>query len=248
MEIYKSFAAVYDEFTAAPYDEWLLYIEKIWKNYGHTPVSVLDLACGSGKMTRLLAKKGYDTIGIDFSGELLAIARQNDDKTLYLQQNMQDFELYGAVDSIVCLCDSLNYILEYNDLCKIFKLCHKYLEPNGVFIFDLNTEHKYKNILADNSFCETSKNMAYIWENQYFDDEKINEYELTYFIKEKNNQYSRHSEIHSQKAYNPTQIQTALLSANFQNINIYNDLTLNPPTNTSERLFFVAQKGGSYGN
>ena len=242
MEIYSSFAQVYDEFINAPYLEWVSYIEEIWKKSNTKVNSVLDLACGTGSISHILSNKGYDTIGIDISEEMLALAQKKDNKTLYLNQDMREFELYGTVDSILCLCDSLNYIEDYKDIEKTFNLVHNYLNPNGLFIFDLNTEHKYKNILANNTFSRIYKDKAYIWENNYDEESKINEYYLVFFTKNQNNTYNRFEEIHYQKAHSIKTIEKALKTANLNLLNIYNDRQFTPPTYDSERIFFIAQK------
>ncbi|MCL2753664.1 MAG: class I SAM-dependent methyltransferase, partial [Defluviitaleaceae bacterium] len=153
MEIYSIFAQVYDKFMQAPYNNWADFIEDLWeKHSGVKPKLVLDLACGTGSMSQIFAKKGYETIGIDASPEMLTEARQKDDATLYLMQDMRSFELYGSVDAIICLCDSINYILSYEELVQIFTLCKNYLNSGGTLIFDINTEYKYSKILADNDF------------------------------------------------------------------------------------------------
>ena len=152
-------------------------IEKIWKKYKKEPKLIAELGCGTGNITGRLAKKGYDMIGIDISEEMLSVAREKaaeeGDDILYLLQDMTEFELYGTVDIILSLCDSMNYITDKEDMLKVFKLANNYLDPHGLFIFDLNTEYKFKNVLSDNTFAETTDDAAYIWENTYDEDEKI---------------------------------------------------------------------------
>ena len=121
---------------------------------------ILDLGCGTGTMTRLLRQKGYDMIGVDASAEMLEIARTIRMKILYLQQDMREFELYGTVAAVVCVCDSLNYLLEEEDLAEVFSLVHNYLDQNGVFIFDMNTIHKYRDLIGDATICENRKKEA----------------------------------------------------------------------------------------
>ena len=177
MADYEGFAEVYDIFMQdTPYDEWTSYIERIWKHYGLKPKLVCDLACGTGNITTRLAAKGYDMIGIDRSDSMLTKAREKSpENILYLNQDMREFELYGTVDSIVCLCDSINYITDSDDLLEVFRLINNYLDPKGLFIFDINTIHKFRDILSDNCFCETTDSSAYTWENYYDEEENINE-------------------------------------------------------------------------
>ena len=151
MEAYTSFAQVYDLFMDnVPYEMWCDFLEQELKQNGISDGIIVDLGCGTGKMTRMMSKKGYDMIGIDNSFEMLDIAREfdtpkeMDEKSiLYLLQDMSEFELYGTVRAIYSACDSLNYILEEEDLLAVFQLANNYLDPNGYFIFDMNTPYKY---------------------------------------------------------------------------------------------------------
>ena len=247
MEIYGIFAQVYDKFMQAPYEDWADFIEGLWEKHttnSAKPNLVLDLACGTGSMSQILAARGYETIGIDASAEMLAVAHQKDNATLYLLQDMRSFELYGSVDAIICLCDSLNYILDYDELMKVFALCANYLNPGGMLIFDINTEYKYSKILANNNFSHTEEDAAYIWENFYDEDERLNEYQATFFIQQKNGFFARHEELHVQKAYSYLEIEQALSQAGLAFIASYDEESKASPTPGSERVFFVAKRGG----
>ena len=172
MEAYTSFAQVYDLFQDnVPYQEWCVYLTGLLREQGVKDGLVLDLGCGTGSLTRLLARSGYDMIGVDNSGEMLQIAMDKgqgmEEDILYLMQDMREFELYGTVRAVVSICDSMNYLLEYKDLVQVFRLVNNYLDPGGVFIFDLNTEYKYKELLADNTFAEDRKESSFIWNNFY---------------------------------------------------------------------------------
>ena len=205
---YESFAQVYDEFMEdTPYDQWLEYIKEIFKRHGliNNTNIVAELGCGTGNMTTRLAENGFDMIGIDISEEMLAKAIEKTQEKnldiLYLNQDMREFELYGTVDAIVAVCDSINYVIETEDLLEVFKLVNNYLEPKGLFVFDLNTIYKFDKVLGCNSFCETTENSAYTWENYYDADEKINEFYTNFFIKQENGFYERFEEFHYEKVY-----------------------------------------------
>ena len=147
MSSYENFARVYDLFMDnIPYEEWCGYLTGLLQEYGVTEGLVLELGCGTGNMTRLLANRGYDMIGVDNAPDMLEIAmekRQAEGQDiLYLFQDMREFELYGTVKAVVSLCDSMNYILEEEELLQVFRLVNNYLVPGGVFIFDLNTAYK----------------------------------------------------------------------------------------------------------
>jgi SAM-dependent methyltransferase len=252
MDIYSGFAGVYDKFMDLPYEAWADYVEQLWTGPvgAHNrrlclevrPHLVLDLACGTGSLIKILTKRGYDMIGIDASPEMLGVASQKNPGMLFLNQDMRRFELYGTVDAIVCLCDSINYILEYKELVQVFKQVTTYLNPGGSFIFDVNTEYKFKHILADNNFSHTEEDGAYIWENFYDPKTRLNEYQTTFFIKNKNGTYNRFEEFHVQKAHTADEIKKALKVAGLQLIGEYRELTTNPPTPTAERVFFAAVK------
>ena len=163
---------------------------------------VLELGCGTGSLTGLLAEAGYDMIGIDNSGEMLQMAMDkravSGQDILYLLQDMRAFELYGTVRAVVSICDSMNYIMEYQDLVQVFRLVNNYLDPRGVFIFDLNTEYKYRELLADNTFAEAREESSFIWDNFYDESSGINEYDLTLFIRE-GELYRKYEETHFQR-------------------------------------------------
>ena len=140
MEAYTSFARVYDTFMDnIPYEEWCEYLTGLMREYGVRDGLVLDLGCGTGNMTELLAKAGYDMIGADNAEEMLEIAMEKRDKSghdiLYLLQDMREFELYGTVRVVISVCDSVNYITEPEELQEVFRLVNNYLDPKGVFIF-----------------------------------------------------------------------------------------------------------------
>lgn len=242
MEVYGQFAQVYNQLMEAPYFEWANYIEELWTKFDTKPHLVLDLACGTGVLTDALSGRGYDMIGVDLSADMLMVARQTNPQILFLQQDMRELELYGSVDAIICVCDSINYILEADELVQIFKQAEFYLNPNGLLIFDINTEYKYRQILADNDFSGIGESGAYIWENFYDEVERLNEYQVTFFIGEQDGLYSRHEEVHIQKAHGPSEIKSALTTAGLKLLGEFDELTLNLPQIQSERVFFVAQK------
>lgn len=205
MDAYRQFARVYDMFMDnVPYEEWRDYLLKILHREDIREGLILDLGCGTGAMTRLLAQEGYDMIGIDASEEMLMEARDESQEypgILYLLQDMREFELYGTVRAIVSVCDSMNYIMSEEDLRRVFSLANNYLDPGGIFIFDMNTPYKYRELLGERTFCENREESSFIWEN-YFDGETgINQYDLTLFIREEDGRYGKYEETHVQRAY-----------------------------------------------
>lgn len=172
MEAYTGFAAVYDTFMDnVPYGEWCEYLTGLLKENGVESGLVLDLGCGTGSLTELLAARGYDMIGIDYSEEMLELAAgkraESGQDILYLCQDMREFELYGTVRAVVSICDCINYITDPADLAEVFSLVNNYLDPGGVFIFDLNTEYKYAQVMGDTTVAEDREESSFIWDNQY---------------------------------------------------------------------------------
>lgn len=278
MIAYTGFAQVYDIFMDnVPYDMWTEYLHSLLKEYSVNDGLVLELGCGTGNVTRRLSKIGYDMIGIDLSEEMLEIAREkeyvtdygedvievseeemgenvelaeedNSSTILYLNQDMRDFELFGTVAAIVCICDGINYITKEEDLLKVFKLANNYLDKDGIFIFDLNTEFKYKNLLADNVIAENREDCSFIWENYYDDDKKTNEYNMTIFVKqdegeeEEDETFVRFRETHIQKSYSLDTIKTLIEEAGMEFVTSYDAFTKMPPKDNSERVYVIAKE------
>jgi ubiquinone/menaquinone biosynthesis C-methylase UbiE len=249
MEAYTSFARVYDVFMDnIPYEEWAAYVERLLNKQGIKKGLLLDLGCGTGNFTQMMAKKGYDMIGVDNSEEMLEIAQEKKmngkEDILYLLQDMREFELYGTVGAVVSVCDSMNYITEEEDLLAVFKLVNNYLDPGGVFIFDLNTVYKYETILADSVIAENRERSSFIWENYYYKEEKINEYDLTIFVEEKNGLYRKYEETHYQKAYEVKQIRELIEKAGMKFIAAYEAFTEEEVKEDSERIYIIAEEKG----
>lgn len=261
MQAYTGFAQVYDLFMDnIPYDEWSDYLVSLMQEQGTSEGLVLELGCGTGKITRRLADKGYDMIGIDNSYDMLSIAIEKEDELrdeegnlprngiLYLHQDMREFELYGTVAAVVSICDSMNYITSEEDLVSVFKLVNNYLEANGLFIFDLNTVYKYREILGERVIAENREEASFIWDNMYYEDEQINEYNLTVYarVEDENDAcdglFERFDEVHYQKAYTLEKIQELLERAGMQFVTAYDAFTKEPPKATSERIYVVARE------
>ena len=248
MEAYTGFAEVYDVFQDnVPYEEWCSYVTGLLKEYQVMDGLVLDLGCGTGSLTGLMARSGYDMIGIDNSGEMLQIAMNKRNASgldiLYLLQDMRGFELYGTVKAVISICDSMNYIMEYQELVEVFRLVNNYLDPKGVFIFDLNTEYKYRELLADNTFAEDREESSFIWNNFYDEEDKVNEYDLTLFVKE-GELYRKFEETHYQRAYGLDQIQQAIRDGGLEFVAAYDACTRNPVQQDSERIYVIARENG----
>mgnify|MGYP000369380098 FL=1 len=251
MEAYTSFARVYDTFMDnIPYEEWCEYLTGLMREYGVRDGLVLDLGCGTGNMTELLAKAGYDMIGADNAEEMLEIAMEKRDKSghdiLYLLQDMREFELYGTVRAFISVCDSFNYITEPEELQEVFRLVNNYLDPKGVFIFDFNTVYKYKEVMGDTVIAEDRGECSFIWDNYYYDEEKINEYDLSLFIETDKDSglYRKYEETHYQRAYTLEEMKELIRKSGLEFVTAYDAFSKNAPMDTSERIYVIAREQG----
>ena len=249
MDAYTGFAAVYDTFMDdIPYEEWCDYLTGLLQDFGVSDGLLLDLGCGTGSLTELLAKRGYDMIGVDYSEEMLELAMEKKAESgsdiLYLCQDMREFELYGTVRAVVSVCDCMNYITEPEDLVTVFKLVNNYLDPGGVFLFDLNTEYKYETVMGDCTIAEDREDSSFIWDNQYDEESRINIYDLSIFVKEEGDLYRKYQETHYQRAYSVGEIRAAIEAAGMEFVTVYDAFTKEPPRADSERIYIVAREHG----
>lgn len=247
-ESYRSFAQVYDLFmNDVPYSDWANYVQSLLLEYGIRDGLVLELGCGTGSITEELAEKGYDMIGVDNSEDMLEIAMEKRVESghdiLYLLQDMREFELYGTVKAVISICDSINYITEEADLLEVFRLVNNYLDPGGMFIFDMNTLYKYREVMGENTIAENRDEGSFIWDN-YFDEESgINEYDLAIFIPEgEEGLYKKYEETHYQKGYELETVKTLLEEAGLKFVAVYDAFTKDVPKEDSERIYIIAQE------
>lgn len=272
MEAYTDFAQVYDELMDdTPYEEWCAFLIDLFRKYGVDDISgekgkqegemdgnlsqernsVLDLGCGTGTLTELLARKGYDMIGVDNAQEMLQIAMEKRERSgldiLYLLQDMREFELYGTVGAVISVCDSLNYLLEEDDILQTFRLVNNYLYPQGIFIFDFNTVYKYAVVIGDATIAENREDCSFIWENYYHEEQEINEYDLTVFVAAGGNAqdvvFRRFQEVHYQRGYRLEQMRELLARAGLDFVEALDADTHGTVTDESERVYVVARKG-----
>lgn len=251
MEAYSDFASVYDIFMdATPYEQWCDFIEKTLTEYNVPKELVLDLGCGTGVLTRLLSRRGYDMIGVDNSWEMLNIAREYQDEDnglekeiLYLLQDMREFELYGTVRAVVSVCDSVNYLLEDEDVVECFSLVNNYLDPGGIFLFDFNTVHKYRDVIGESTIAENRDECSFIWENYYDEESCINEYDLTLFtLDESSGKYEKSVETHYQRGYTVELMRGFIESAGLEFVKALDADTKKEVTAKSERIYIIARE------
>ena len=251
-DIYGSFACVYDKFMDnVPYKEWGKYLKSLLEEQGISDGLMLELGCGTGSLTEILANAGYDMIGVDLSADMLDIAmekrEQSGNNILYLLQDMREFELYGTVRAVVSICDSMNYLPCEEDFLQTLKLVNNYLDPEGVFIFDLNTPYKYRELIGDATIAENREDASFIWENTWYEDEQVNEYDLTIFARTKGEYYQKFFETHYQKAYELETVKELIQKSGMEFVAAYDAFTREPVRADSERIYIIAREKGKKG-
>lgn len=246
LAIYNNFAYVYDKLTMdIDYQKWADYVEKIIKRNKLNASMILELGCGTGSFGIEMSKRGYEMICLDLSADMLDCASEKAEKEgadiLFLNQDMCNFELYGTVDVIVCLLDSFNYLTNPVQVRRMFKLVQNYLNPGGLFIFDINTRYKFENTLSDNLFYEIGEDITYLWENDYNPGTRKARFDLTFFVRQ-GELYRRFDETHFERAYSTEEIQEFIGNAKLELVAVYDDLKLKKPSGESQRNFFVCRK------
>ena len=184
--------------------------------------------------------------GVDLSEDMLSYAREicaenNINDILWLCQGMQSFELYGTVDACVCCLDSINYLTSYKDLYSCFSLVHNYLIPDGVFVFDINTPYKFKNVYGDNAYILEDESSLVAWQNEYNEKSKICKFYLSIFLENEDGSYKRLDEIQKERCYEIKKIKDALKACGFEIIKVSGDLYGNPLSDTDERCYITAR-------
>ena len=253
MANYDSIASVYDNINSEiDYSAWADFIEECFKRYmPNRPELVLDLACGTGSMTFELHSRGYDMIGADMSDDMLteALDKAYDKEIsdiLFLKQDMRSFELYGTVGAIVCCLDSVNYLINPSDLEKCFACAHNYLDPDGLFIFDVNTPYKFKNIYGNNHYIfeddDSSGSTAYCgWQNEYDEETNLCNFYLTVFTEEEDGRFSRADEVQTERCYSMEYLKNSLTNCGFETLGFFGDFDFNEPDADCERWYIVAR-------
>lgn len=243
--MYEDFAFVYDRLMDVDYTAFADGYENIFRRFGAHPHMVLDLGCGTGSLTSIMASRGYEMIGVEGSPEMLSVAREKAEESgqdiLYLCQDMTEFELYGTVDAAYSSLDSLNYLLTEDAMRQTFHWVNNYLMDEGLFLFDLNSPYKLKTILGNNTFVTEEDGIFYTWENEYDEERKICTFLLNLFCEEPDGAYSRIVEEQAERAYTPEEIKALLEESGMELLAVYGADFASAPTATEERLFFVAK-------
>ena len=247
MSGYAEFSGVYDILTQnVDYPARADYIADLLSQNGVTGGILLDLACGTGSLSVEMAEKGFEVIGVDASGEMLSIAMNNayeaEQNILFLCQQMQDLDLYGTIGSAICTLDSINHLTEKSDVQAAFDRVSLFMEKDGIFVFDVNTPYKHREILADNSFVYEADGVYCVWQNTLERDTDTVRIDLDIFEEIEPDIYERSQESFCERAYEISELEAMLTKAGFETVAVYDELTRQPPHENSQRVFITARK------
>ncbi|KRF11231.1 class I SAM-dependent DNA methyltransferase [Paenibacillus sp. Soil787] len=250
---YEKFAYTYDRLmNSMPYEDWLRFVKESFNRFGMKPSTIVDLGCGTGNLTIPLAMEGYQLTGIDLSEDMLAVAEQKTGELRsqlrggaihWVQQDLREWDLGEQVDVALSICDSLNYLLEEEDIVDAFRQTFEGLKPGGLFLFDVHTPEQLFAYADSQPFFLNEEDVAYIWTSE-LDVERVQiEHELTIFVKDSGmNTFRRIDETHQQRAYSLQWLKDMLLAAGFTEVHMAADFTWEQPTFMTERAFFIAKK------
>lgn len=242
---YALLSEYYDRFTDdVPYERWADFFERIFKEKGQTPRIILDLACGTGSLTRILAQRGYDMIGADQSEDMLMMAIDaccdlQGTRPVFLHQPMQELDLYGTIDACVCCLDSINYVTDPEILREAFRRVQLFLMPGGLFVFDINTRKKLERINGQ-SFVREDDDVFCVWQAQ-IDEDDLCYYDFDIFELNEDGAWNRYQEHHAERIYDTDTLRDMLEQAGFVDIELRGELSDSAPDEQEERIFFIAR-------
>lgn len=244
---YEAFAEGYDLLTEnVEYEKRAEYFTSLFSDNGIRSGILLDLACGTGSLSLEFAKKGFEVIGTDLSEEMLSVAQnkmyESKERVLFLCQDMRELNLYGTIDCAVCALDSLNHITDENDLKTVFNKVSLFMNRGGIFIFDVNTLYKHREILKNNTFVYDLDEVYCVWQNNLLEDNATVKISLDLFFNTDDGAYERFSEDFSEKAYTPELIEEIIEETGFTLINKYDELSPEAPKENTERIIYVIRK------
>ena len=243
---FDEIAFLYDELmSGVPYREWASYLKRILKHYNHRPTTVLDLCCGTGTVSFLLAREGYQVSGVDVSAAMIELAARKAQaagiRADFHAQDASCLRLGKKFDLVFSLFDSLNYILESAALQQAFYRVSEHLNPSGLFIFDMNTELALAGRLFDQSNLSARAPVNYSWRSTYDPDSQICSINMDFIYRQAGAE-KRISIVHYQRAYDPADVEQMLTTAGLQVLDTYDAYSFRKASSRSDRVFFVARK------
>ena len=246
MDAYHELAQSYDRLTNdVDYEATVDFYYEILKREGLRPRTAVDLACGTGSVTAILAKKGLQVTGVDMSEEMLTVAQQKapelDNQPRFVCQPLQELRLPRGVDMTVCALDSLDYITDPKDCKEAIRRVYKALNPGGIFIFDVNTPEKLR-AMDGQVFLDEDDDVYCVWRGEFDEQTNICSYGMDLFQR-RGAVWERSFEEHCEYAYSAQQLTGYLKAAGFTHIRVYGDRRMEPPTDGEQRIYIKARKG-----
>jgi 2-polyprenyl-3-methyl-5-hydroxy-6-metoxy-1,4-benzoquinol methylase len=243
---FTALAEYYDRLNGADYKEYANYIEKVFKKHGSGKENlILDLACGTGALTEALCQRGYDMIGADISDEMLSLALSSafskSLNILYLKQDMTAFELYGTVDAIICALDGISYLEKREDVLKCFKLIRNYLNPGALFLFDVNSAYRFKEIFAKQDFFVSDGGVYLGWKNNFSAKTGKCDFLLTLFVENKDGSYTKKEEIQTEKMWEMSELSEIISESGLELLTVYGGPDMKDVKDDSEKWYFVCR-------
>ena len=247
---YSSLAAVYDRLNeGVDYKAWADFIESRFDKYApKRPVSLLDLACGTGTMTVEFARRGYDLTGVDISDEMLSEARVKCDaerfphKVLLVRQDMKELELYGTVDAAICCLDSFNYLTDTKDLARTLAHLHNYIEPGGLLIFDMNAPAKFERVYGENAYVLEEDGILCAWQNFYNEKSKLCDFYLSIFRECPDGRWERFDEAQRERCYSLRTVKKLLEEGGFELCELVGGYDGEEVDKDTERWYFTVRR------
>ena len=242
MGAYEALAVSYDRLTNdVDYEATVDFYYEILKQEGLKPRTAVDLACGTGSVTAILARKGLQVIGVDMSEEMLTVASQKAGEAWFICQSLQQLRLPKAVDMAVCALDSLDYITDPKDCQEAIRRTYKYLNPGGIFIFDVNTPEKLR-AMDGQVFLDEDDDVYCVWRGEFDEQTNICSYGMDLFQR-KGKLWERSFEEHCEYANSADQLVGYLKDAGFTHIRVYGDRRMEAPKEGEQRIYIKARKG-----
>ena len=248
MSCYEALASSYDGLTRdIPYEKYLRFFKKLLHRYGVKAKTVLDLACGTGSLSVLLARSGFQVLGADRSEDMLTVAAEKameleENRPFFIAQPMQRLRLPQPVDACVCALDSINYVTKPQDVQKAFQRVFESLRPGGLFVFDINTPCKLEGLDAQ-VFLDETEDSYCVWRAEFDRRHQLCRYGMDLFQQRPDGAWERSFEEHVERAYTPQELTGWLTEAGFSQVEQFGDLRLEAPEEHEQRIFFAAKKG-----
>lgn len=248
MSGYSAFAYFYDRLTEnISYKARAEYFDRLIRLHRGKKGILLDLACGTGSLSEEMARLGYDVIGTDASEEMLSCAMDKKFESglpiQYLCQDMTKLDMFGTIDVTLCALDSLNHLGSLEDIRKTFERVSLFCEPGGLFIFDMNTPFKHRNILGNNTFVYDLEDIYCVWQNSFNDSSDCRvDISLDIFEKDEKGLFTRYADELSEIAFPREIIEKAIVDSGMNLEAVYDFDSLEPPRKDSEKLVFVSKK------